>query len=231
MKSFIICLSKIEASLKTATELKQKLEEFDMPAELFEGTYGNDAVEMMDQEGRTVHPFGIKGPSAIAVPGDTSVAKMQTPGVKGCFYSHYNLWRKCAELDEPILIWEDDIVLTRPYQPVDWQDVMVVALGHPKKSDKYMHYLTEPQGKPAAAGYHQSSMPGCCGYAIQPHAARKLLETYANTYLPADNAINQHHVRIQIHNYVMGIAITGKDVKQSLTRTKFWNTYKKDTND
>ena len=105
MKSFIICLSKIEASLKTATELKQKLEEFDMPVELFEGTYGTDAVEMMDQEGRTVHPFGIKGPSAIAVPGDTSVAKMQTPGVKGCFYSHYNLWRKCAELDEPILIW------------------------------------------------------------------------------------------------------------------------------
>ena len=231
MKSFIICLSKIEASLKTATELKQKLEEFDMPVELFEGTYGTDAVEMMDQEGRTVHPFGIKGPSAIAVPGDTSVAKMQTPGVKGCFYSHYNLWRKCAELDEPILIWEDDIVLTRPYRPVDWQDVMVVALGHPKKSDKYMHYLTDPQGTPGAVGYHQSSMPGCCGYAIQPHAARKLLETYANTYLPADNAINQHHVRIQIHNYVMGIAITGNDVKQSLTRTKFWNTYKKDTND
>lgn len=231
MKSYIISLSKIPSSIGTAVKLKAQLESFGMPAELFEGTYGTDAVTLMEQEGRCVHPFGIKGPLAVAAPGDTSVEKMQTPGVKGCFYSHFNLWKKCAELNEPILIWEDDIVLTRPYLPVTWQDVLVVALGHPKKSDRYMHYLTDPTGDAAAVGYHQSSMPGCCGYAIQPHAARKLVETYANTYLPADNAINQHHVRIEIHNYVMGIALTGKDVKQSLTRTKFWNTYNKDNND
>lgn len=225
MKSYIICLSQIESSITTAVKLKEQLESFGMPAELFEGTYGTDAVILMEKEGRRVHPFGIKGPQAVAVPGDTSVEKMQTPGVKGCFYSHYRLWKKCVELDQPILIWEDDIVLSRPYLPVSWHDVLVVALGHPKKSDRYMHYLTDPQGEPASDFYHQSSMPGCCGYAIKPHAARKLIETYANTYLPADNAINQYHVRIEIHNHVMGIALTDKAIKKSLTRTKFWNTY------
>jgi GR25 family glycosyltransferase involved in LPS biosynthesis len=69
-------------------------------------------------------------------------------------------------------------------------------------------------------------MPGCCGYAIKPHAAKKLIDTYKNTYLPADNAINQHHVKIQVHNYIMGIAQIKKDGKRSLTRTTFWDTYK-----
>ncbi len=225
MKNFIICLSKIASSLETASVLKNKLEEYGETVELFEGTYGNDAVQMMIDEGRDIHPWGIKGPQGVSFT-DTKEGKIQTPGVKGCFYSHYRLWQKCVELNEPITIWEDDIKLTRPYMPIDWEDVLVLALGHPTKSGKYMHYLESPEGEPFAADYYQSSMPGNCGYAIKPHAAKKLVETYSKTYLPADNAINQHHVRIQIHNYVMGIALVKKDGKRSLTRTNFWETFK-----
>lgn len=228
MKSFIIHLPKIESSLSTALNLKKQLEEFKMPAELFEGTYGNDAVKMMEEEGRTLHPWGIKGPNpASTIDKDDSIGKAQTPGVKGCFYSHYNLWKKCIELNEPIIIWEDDIILTRPYFPIEWEDVLVLALGHQRKSPKYIHYLENPEGEYRAEGYHQSSMPGCCGYAIKPHAAKKLVETYSKTYLPADNAINQYHVKIQIHSHVMGIALVKKDGKKSLTRTKFWESYGK----
>jgi GR25 family glycosyltransferase involved in LPS biosynthesis len=228
MKNFIICLSKIEASLKTATDLKNQLEEYGADVELFEGTYGSDAVIMMEKENRKLHPWGIKGPRHVAsteINLERKTSKTSTPGVKGCFYSHYNLWKKCAELNEPIIIWEDDIVLSRPYTNVNWEDVLIVALGHPAKSEKYRHYLDTPTGEPAAADYYQSSMPGCCGYAIKPHAAKKLIEEYKNSYLPADNAINQHYVKIQIHNHVMGIALIKKDGKHSLTRTTFWNNY------
>ncbi len=227
MKNFIICLSKIAASLETATALKNKLEEYGESVELFEGTYGNDAVQMMTDEGRKLHPWGIKGPQSVVegVDWEKENPKAFTPGVRGCFYSHYRLWQKCVELNEPIVIWEDDIKLSRSYIPVEWEDVLVLALGHPTKSAKYMHYLENPTGKAAAADYYQSSMPGNCGYAIKPHAAKKLVETYSNTYLPADNAINQHHVIIQIHNHVMGIALVKKDGKRSLTRTDFWDSY------
>jgi GR25 family glycosyltransferase involved in LPS biosynthesis len=226
MKSFIITLSKISTSLTTALNLKQQLESYGMAAELFEGTYGNDAVEQMIIENRTIHPVGIKGPAAEdAEPDQKKLQKISSPGVKGCFYSHYRLWQKCVELNEPIIIWEDDIVLRRPFSTVDWQDVLILALGHPGKSDKYMHYLETPQGDPVAQDYYQSSMPGCCGYAIKPAAAKKLVDTYQTTYLPADNAINQHHVCIQIHSHVMGIALIKKDGKKSLTRTTFWNDY------
>lgn len=226
MKNFIICLSKVSASLKTATDLKNKLEETGATVELFEGTYGTDAVNLMKAENRKMHPWGIKGPPADGVI-DSPLRDVElTPGEQGCFYSHYRMWEKCVELDEPIIIWEDDIVLTRPYQPVEWEDVLVLALGHPSKTEKYRHYLDNPEGDPVAADYYQSSMPGNCGYAIKPHAAKKLLEIYSKTCLPADNAINQHHVRIQIHNYVMGIALTKKDGKRSLTRGSFWEKYK-----
>lgn len=230
MKNFIICLSKIESSLRTASNLKKQLEEYNETVELFEGTYGSDAVQMMEEEGRVMHPFGIKGPAKPDAPPPTEEQilhnlKAQGPGVKGCFYSHYNLWKKCVELNEPIIIWEDDIVLRRAYIPIDWQDVLVLALGHPGKSEKYKHHLESPNGEPGPAGYHQSSMPGCCGYAIKPHAAKKLIDTYSKTFLPADNAINQHHVKIEIHSYTMGIALVKTDGKKSLTRTTFWDTY------
>jgi len=223
MKNYIICLSQIEASLATATNLKNQLEEYGEWVELFEGTYGNDAVKMMEDEGRVFHPWGIKGPDCPADPDDKSVLKASTPGVKGCFYSHYRLWQHCAEIGEPIIIWEDDIVLRRPFIPVEFRDVLVVALGHPTKSQGYIDYLENPTGEPQAQNYRQTSMPGCCGYAIKPHAARILIDTYSKTFLPADNAINQYHLKIQIHNYITGTALVEKDGKKSLTRTKFWN--------
>lgn len=222
MKSFIINLSKIEASASTAVRLKTQLEKFNMSAELFEGTYGNDAVKIMEDENRVMHPWGIKGPPPAGYV-DVSLPKPGAPGVKGCFYSHYRLWQRCVELNEPIIIWEDDIMLSRPYIPVEWDDVLVLAIGHPKKSWRYMPFLESPEGDPASVDYRYVSMPGCCGYAIKPHAAKKLLAVYEKTYLPADNAINKFHVNIQIHNYVMGIAMIKKDGKDSLTRTKFWN--------
>jgi len=227
MKNFIISLSKIESSLTTATNLKMQLEAYGNYVELFEGTYGNDASKMMIEEGRTIHPWGIKGPPADGVIQPVDPTLHWGPGIQGCFYSHYRLWQKCVELNEPIAIWEDDIVLERNYFPIDWKDVLVLALGHPKKTDKYRHYYDAPEGEPKAAEYYQSSMPGCCGYAIKPHAAKKLLETYSKTYLPADNAINQYHVLIEIHNHVMGMALTKKDGKKSLTNAKagYWESF------
>lgn len=34
-----------------------------------------------------------------------------TPGELGCFASHYLLWEKCLELNEPIVVIEDDAQL------------------------------------------------------------------------------------------------------------------------
>lgn len=221
MKSYIIHLPKISASLQTATELKDNLEKLNMNVELFKGTMGPDAVKKFEQEGRTLYPFGLKGKLD---PNSKEASKMSTPGVKGCFDSHYRLWKKCVELEEPIIIWEDDIMIRRGYEPVEWDDVLIVALGHPTKSVRWMSLLEDPSGEPEALDYKSPSMPGCCGYAIKPHAAKKLIDTYNNTYRPADNAINRNVVKMQIHSHIMGIAKV--EGKRSLTRANAWKNFK-----
>jgi GR25 family glycosyltransferase involved in LPS biosynthesis len=221
MKSYIIYLPKIQASNDTAIELKTNLEKLGMEAELFEGTMGPDAVKKFDKEGRTLYPYGLKG--KLEADGKEAL-KASSPGVKGCFDSHYRLWKKCVKLDSPIIIWEDDIVITREFKPVEWDDVLIVALGHPTKSLRWMDLLENPTGVPKAINYKSPSMPGCCGYAIKPNAARKLIETYSDTYRPADNAINRNVVNMEIHSHIMGIAkVKGK---RSLTKAKAWKNYK-----
>lgn len=226
MKSFIIHLSKIQSSLETAIKVKESLDNFGIESELFEGSYGNEVYELFKKTNRVCHPWGFKGQDNLY--SEDKINKMSQPGVMGCFYSHYRLWQKCIELNEPIMIFEDDVFFVRPYIPVDWDEVLILVAGNPTKFDKYKHYLEDPKGEPKAEEYFQSSMPGTPGYAIKPSAAKKLVEFYKETFLPSDNAIMSNIVKIQIHNYIMGRALVGEDGKKSLVRRKkdFWSDFK-----
>ena len=223
MKAYIIHLSKIESSLNSGLRLQKQLDSFDIKNELFEGSYGDIAKAHYDEIGREHHPWTFKGPNALLP--EEFKQKQSSPGIIGCFDSHYRLWQKCVELNKPIMIFEDDADVIRPYQPVEFNDVLSLVFSHKKKMNKYIEYLENPKGTPAAVPYKPASMPGNAGYAIKPHAAKILVDVYKNSFLPADNAINQHHVRIQIHNYMMGKATPRDKIgnKSSLIRTKFWN--------
>lgn len=222
MKAFIIHLSKMPTSLTSALAVKQSLDRFDMNASLFEGSYGSVIKEQYIQSNRQWHPWGFKGRDKPYSEEDRKLL-WGVAGEMGCFDSHYRLWQECVELDEPIFIFEDDVELIRPYIPVEWEDVLSVAFSHTKKMPRYRHYLDTPTGDPIAASYGQASMPGNGGYAIKPHAAKILIKEYKNTYLPADNAINQNLVKIQIHSYMMGKAKSKHDGNISLIRTKIWD--------
>lgn len=225
MKSYIIHLSKIETSLASALKVKSQLDGLGMDSELFEGSYGDETKKRYIKTNRRLHPWSFKGPHA---PFTEEQRDAETSaGVMGCFDSHYRLWEKCVELDEPILIFEDDVVLTRAYIPVEWDGVLSVAFSHAKKMLLYIEHLESSSGPAHAAPYGQSSMPGNGGYAIKPHAAKILIEEYKNTFLPADNAINQHLVKIQIHNYMMGRAASKHEGNISTIRTKIWENSKK----
>lgn len=219
MKTFIIHLSKISSSLESALQLQQDLKSIDIDAELFEGTYGNDAVEIFANENRSVHPISFKGLEVD----ERYSNKAKRPGVMGCFYSHYRLWKKCVELNETICVFEDDVKIHRKLIPVEFTDVLVITLGA-RKSEKYKQYLTDPTGEPAAEQYHNSSMPGTTGYLISPQGAKKLLSAYKETFLASDNAMNTLVIDIKIHNYLVG---TANIDKKSLTKaSKFWKEFK-----
>jgi len=37
------------------------------------------------------------------------------PGAQGCWHSHFALWKRCIEIDQPILILEHDVVILEPW--------------------------------------------------------------------------------------------------------------------
>jgi GR25 family glycosyltransferase involved in LPS biosynthesis len=219
MKAFIITLSKISASLKTATEMIPSLKSYGFKVSLFEGTYGNKAVEIFKKQKRTLHSIDHDGqPTKIT-------RKVSGPGAMGCFYSHYRLWKKCVNLNEPIFIFEDDVKFYRPYYPVEFDEILIVALGDWSGvcGEDYSTFLDNPADvAPAAVLFIGPCLPGAVGYGISPKAAKKLVKEYSKTYTAADSAIRSSLINIQIHTHLIGRALVEADGKVSLTKKRDW---------
>jgi GR25 family glycosyltransferase involved in LPS biosynthesis len=224
MNCYIINLSQIPSSAQSASVLGQQLTGYGISWQLFEGSYGNVTKQHYSQTGRVCHAWGFKGPDRPLT--DAEKYNMSLPGVMGCFDSHYRLWQHCVEIDQPIMVFEDDTRLIRPWISIEFDQVLIVATSHDKKLAKYSNYLYSPSGQPRACEYHQASMPGTAGYVIKPAAAKILVDAYQNSFLPSDNAINQTLVQIEIHSHLMGRAQDRDPTggKSSLVKTDFWNT-------
>lgn len=248
MKAYVIYLPERQHSVDHAALMIDQLSSFGLDPELYQGITGKQAVLRTRQQSRVVYPYSIKQTElsrrdieSLVVPEKreellsdeyiinitkknkigTDIKKLSLPGVQGCFYSHYNLWKKCMELDEAIMIFEDDVKFFRPWTPVEWEDVLILSLGKSSfKAEPYRTYLENPSGNPQPMPFRQFSMPGASGYAIKPHAAKRLVTHYRNYYAPADNAINHNLVNLQIHNHVMGRNTLPEEGNVSMTRFK-----------
>jgi GR25 family glycosyltransferase involved in LPS biosynthesis len=232
MKAFVIYLPTHSHSVASSDQVLSKLKSYNIDATLFEGVDGEQASALIKKESKSLYPYGIKNHELsrdellelirpemqstfleqyygkiykrIEI-GKQFQEKMSSPGVIGCFYSHYGLWKKCVELNEPIMIFEDDVKFYRSFEPVDWEDVLILALGKTTYlNEPYKNYLENPIGNPQVINWRNHSMPGCVGYAIKPHAAKKLVKFWRPYWTPADNAINNSLCRIQMSTYQMG---------------------------
>ena len=250
MKAFIIYLPEREHSVRHSQIMLDQLKEYNIDAELFEGTPGDKAVAMAQKAKKTLYPYSIKNRmlndqeiEELIRPelyknfkekhrveiierqliGEDHVGKLSRPGVIGCFYSHYGLWKKCLELNEPIMIFEDDVKFYRGYHPVEFDGVLILSLGkssymtQPQKS-----YLENPTGTAIARKWQNFSMPGASGYAIKPDAALGLTKFYKPYWYPADNAINQFITPLQISTYLMGRNTLDEEGNISMTKAKDW---------
>ena len=82
------------------------------------------------------------------------------PGAQGCFLSHYILWNRCIELNQPIVVLEDDAEIIAPLEEIS-TDYDLVKLHKPRASgqSKLGHWST-----------------GAFAYWISPTGAKKLVE-------------------------------------------------------
>jgi GR25 family glycosyltransferase involved in LPS biosynthesis len=249
MKAFVIYLPERPHSVSFANNMLDTLKSYNLDAQLWPGMPGDKGVAKANKNGKILYPYSIKTEIVSIedikefivpekyeqfareyhlniikrLPAITEAGKNSMPGVVGCFYSHWLLWKHCAEIDEPIMIFEDDVKFFRGWEPIDWDDVLVLSLGKSSfLKDPWKTFLENPTGNPQPYQWTNYSMPGASGYALKPHAAKKLYKFYKPYWYPADNAINQTICKIQIHNYLMGRNTLPEEGNVSMTRSKDW---------
>ncbi len=184
-KKYIITLTNIPESLSGAKMCIKSAERFGEREgiEIFPGIKKKQSEEFFKNYNLTwSYPFQSMKPKSILL------AEM------GCFASHYLLWEKCVDLDEPIMVLEDDVEFRAPVPALRFDDF--IYLGKPPPYVKKNVIDTLP------ASHHEVYYPfkysvGTFAYGIKPNGARKLLSSARKiTVYPADNFITPTKVRM-----------------------------------
>lgn len=144
MKSFVIYLpghKKTEEHLPTLVESANK---HNWNIELFAGVDGR-IVEFP-------HKIDQRYPKAVS--------ELERSGVRGCFISHYLLWKKCLKGNETIGIFESDVIFYKN-PPISLKSCDILKLDGFKTA------------KPASTGvWHK----GAHAYILTPEGARKMID-------------------------------------------------------
>lgn len=125
-KAFVITLKDHEISLKQQKDCFDSAAIHDWNVEIFWGVNGRTLTEK-DWERVQVKPITEK------------------MGQRGCWFSHFLLWQKCLELNEPIIVLEHDAVIQKKWEPLEIGDSLVKLHRHYRKdpmSHKWNHPVT-----------------------------------------------------------------------------------------
>lgn len=205
MKKFIITLTKSKNSTTLANKRIAQAKEMGIDdIQIFPATDKYDAWERWGNGDMFISNF--------------SLFQRDLPSELGTFFSHYDLWKKCIELDENILILEHDVWFkANPnVEQFDSFNGDVINLGYPawgsnkinpKKigipNHKYWEEL--PPGlrlRPIDNTEYsdQIFLFGAYSYIVTPKGAKKLINNIPDGIEPADVFIAQK--RVDIYDYL-----------------------------
>lgn len=86
----------------------------------------------------------------------TDKPTIHRPGVQGCFLSHWSLWKKCIEINEPIIILEHDAIIQDYWNPIEIDNSIIKLHRYYKqKNPKY----DEDTGLWSASGHAYCLLP------------------------------------------------------------------------
>lgn len=193
MKSFVIYQNQIEMSVKFAQEAVAEAEKFGVD---LRGWIGSDGL-------KDEYKFQQYGITNFL---QDKIEKL--PGVKGCFLSHYELWKKCLDQGETFLICEHDGIFIRK-MPDDIEDHFdhVLNLDPYNQFDESYNGLVE-QSLTLPIKYQTAItkscdkagpyLPGAYGYLIKPEGAKRLINfAHEKGALPTDKHIGQGIINLK----------------------------------
>lgn len=120
--------------------------------------------------------------------------KEMSDGERACFASHYSLWQKCVELNEPIVILEDDMTILERF----WE-----KLTHISQSEyvyvRLMFLEEQVKAFMLTNGFYATfdKITGTQGYYLTPKGAQGFLNSAKTWYCPVDDYMGMfyiHHI-------------------------------------
>ena len=104
-----------------------------------------------------------------------------------CFLSHYLLWKRCAEQQEPVMILEHDAVFIRPFELDGFMkaECQIISINDPRGATrKAQEFHDKLQQKPQLIQRVPTiddptipqGLPGNSAYIIKPDGAKKMME-------------------------------------------------------
>ena len=193
MKYFVIKKENDILSESLANEFVVSAKKFGIEVEKVNGVYRNHDA-LLDE--KNIFPyFKLKD------------EKKKNKGVAGCFLSHFLLWEKCLEINEPIGIFEHDALFIRPmpanilnlfthhcildyavhfdnYEDIVAQDGPIVVNNYEKINDE----------KITLSKINKTHVRGSHAHLITPLGAKTLIDSVKKYgYLAADATVNQYY--------------------------------------
>jgi len=193
MKAFVITLKDTQYSNEVADRCIQSAAKYGLIVEKFFGvdklraeqftvdeglewTWAKNNTEecICEQTGLRMHPYRTNDLRAII----------------GCSMSHYSLWKKCAELDEIILILEHDSVFLRAL-PDDLEFNGICQINDPMGATRRGGQWSKQMSSRGTTGVHPKTwvtakderhipdgLAGNSAYMIKPWAAQGLIDKF-----------------------------------------------------
>ena len=121
---------------------------------------------------------------------DPLLKRTLTHGEVGCFLSHYELWKQCAEGTDHFLILEDDVVV---------QDDLPNDLVE-KTGDGLLYLLWNEMRKAGARPGRPCYPYWTCAYVLSPHAAQVLIEN-SQQIIPVDEFLSYVSDRVTLKSH------------------------------
>jgi len=128
-----------------------------------------------------------------------------TYGEVGCFISHYLLWVQCLQLNKPILILEDDAIITDRFSYEEIEKVFEKGYNF-----LYLGWLEMDQSTPINETFVVPSYPyWSLSYALTPEAASILVnQTIRNKIIPVDEYLPLKMKELRPCAYTENVIIT-----------------------
>ncbi|BEG57722.1 hypothetical protein NHP21005_14100 [Helicobacter sp. NHP21005] len=127
-------------------------------------------------------------------------------GELGCFASHYSLWQRCIELQEPLCVLEDDIALeSHFFEAIDH----IAKHIHGLHWVRLMHLFTDQISSTPTSTPQISIIPysypsygsGTQGYVLDPTAAKAFIKASQHWVMPVDFVLENTYLH-GIKNHV-----------------------------